>query len=288
MTALADWLELTVLHHGRHVPVTLGFAAFGDIAPFTREPVGQSEASRRSSLRLALAYDIASFDSHSMRLADADRIMADPPAHAAILEKRNALYERGRAAGRAWARCPHCDSGEIALSLLSFATRFGAEAPYLTAADPSFLLPPSLSIEHKPGARPPDAAHATRIRFALPSAAIGLGPPKSPAGGDLGTIVAKREASALKRWAPDGVEPPEGRAWWRSGNPCFRALVGLSIALERFETGGKADPARLAGLPAIDIYFLDALYYLTHFVDVTPNAVADACPVCRLSFFPVL
>jgi hypothetical protein len=288
MTAVADWLDFTVMYDGRQVRVILDFATFGDIAPFTREPVGQSEASRLSSLRLALAYDVASFDSHPMRLSDADRIMADPSAHAAILEKRNALYERGRAAGQAWAGCPHCGIGEIKLSLLSYATRFGAEPPHLTAADPAFLLPPSLSLEHKPGTRPAGAALASRIRFELPGAVIGLDRPKLPTGGELGTIAAEREVSARKRWAPEGVEPPEGRAWWRYRNPCFRAVLALSVAIPRFDDGSKPTPARLAELPAIDIYFLDALYYLTHFVDVSPYAVADECPACGQPFFPVL
>src|SRR5215467_3303121 len=98
MSSIDEWFEVSVPLDGKPVPVILRLATFADIGPFTREPLGQSEAARQSTLRLALAHDIASLDNQSMRLSYADRIMADPPAHAAILQKRNTLYERGRAA----------------------------------------------------------------------------------------------------------------------------------------------------------------------------------------------
>jgi hypothetical protein len=292
MNNIDEWLEISVMLDGKRVPVILRLPTFADIGPFTREPLGQIEAARLSTLRLSLSHDIASLDNQSMRLSDADRIMADPPAHAAILQKRNALYERGRVAGRVWAQCPHCKTGEVRLSLLGYTTRLGAEAPYLTAADPVFLLPPSLSMDHTPGTRPDGAALATQIRFELPTSAIGMGRETLPTDGELGTIDQKREAAAWRRWAPDGVEPPEARYWWRRGNACFRAALALSVAVSRINRDGKRMPGKptpdkITRLAAIDVYFLDALYYFTHFVDVAQHAVADECPACGKHFFPV-
>ena len=288
MTDVDDWFELTVVFGGKPVPVILRMASFADIAPFTREPLGQNERARTSTLRLALAYEVASFDNQSMRLSYADRIMADPKAHAEILKKRNALYERGRAAGRIWAQCPHCKNAEVQLSLLGYSTRLGREAPYLVAADPAFLLPPSLSIDQVAGSRPDGAALAARIRFELPTSVIGMGRPTLPTGGQLGTIAADREAAAWQQWAPNDVEPAEDRVWWRRGNPCFRAAVALSVAVSKFDRGGKPTPERIAQLAAIDVYFLDALYFFTHFVDVARYTPADECPTCGKSFIPVL
>jgi hypothetical protein len=288
MTDIDDWFELMVVLDGKPVPVILRLASFADIAPFTREPLGQDQRARMSALRLALALDIASFDNKSMRLSYADRIMADPPAHAAILKKRNSLYERGRAAGHVWAQCPHCENGEVKLSLVGYTTRLGHEAPYLSAADPAFLLPPSLSVGHAAGSRPSGAALAARIRFELPTSVIGMGRPTLLTGGKLGTIDPGQEAAAWQRRTPDDVEPPEDRVWWRRGNPCFRAALALSVAVSQFDRGDKPSLEKMVQLAAIDIYFLDALYFFTHFVDVATHAPADECPACGKPFFPVL
>jgi hypothetical protein len=270
------------------VTVILRLATFADIAPFTREPLGYGQAARDTTARLALAYEIASFDGKDMRLDTADRITADPQAHAAILVKRNALVERGRAAGVAWATCPHCKAAEVRLGLIGYATRIGALPPEPVAADPAFLLPPSLSLDHAPGRLPAAAATAAKIRFELPSAAIGMGRVALPAAGQLGTIDPKREAAAWQRWATDQSNWRDDRVWWTRDNACFRAALALSVGIERLDPGGRPTPEKIARMPVIDVYFLDALYFLTHFADVPEHAIADTCPSCQGQFFPVL
>jgi hypothetical protein len=55
----------------------------------------------------------------------------------------------------------------------------------------------------------------------------------------------------------------------------------------RPERRGTLSPGQIVKLAAIDVYFLDALYYFTHFVDVSRYAVADTCPMCGKQFYPV-
>jgi len=44
----------------------------------------------------------------------------------------------------------------------------------------------------------------------------------------------------------------------------------------------------LAEVFAVDVYFLDALYHLTHHVDVTTAQPTDQCGSCGRRFYPVL
>lgn len=287
MPNIDEWFELTVPFEGRAVPAVLRMAHFADIAPFTHEPLGLSEHSRTAGPSLAVLVNIATFDGRALRLADVDRIVAEPQAHAAILAKRNQLYERGRNAGVLWAQCPHCRDGEVKLSLLSYATRFGALPPHITAADPAFVLPPSLSLERALGQRPAGAACAARIRFELPTSVIGMRRENQPSHGVLRTIDPKREEAAWNRWAPEDSEQPDDKLWWRRQNPCFRAAVALSVALRELDHG-RPTPALVSELAVFDVYFLDALYFLTHFVNIAQHAVADECPSCGKRFFPVL
>lgn len=288
MMDIDDWFELTVPFEGRAVHVVLRLATFGEIGPFTRDPLGYGQAARDTTSRLALAHEIASFDGKDMRLATADRIMADPQTHAAIIVKRNALVERGRAAGVVWATCPHCKAAEVRLGLIGYTTRIGAMPPAHVAADPAFLAPPSLSLEHASGRRPSGAATAAKIRFELPTAVIGMGRAALPAGGQLGTINPEREAAAWERWATDSSNWGNDRVWWSKDNACFRAALGLSVGIERLDPGGRPTPEKIVRMPVIDVYFLDALYFLAHFADVPDDAIADTCPACQGQFFPVV
>jgi hypothetical protein len=279
--------DIIVRLDGRDVAVVLRRPRYSEIAPFTDEPLGLSETLRVSALRLALRADVATVDDEPMRLSTADRLAAAPEALAHVLEARNLWYEQGRAAGAAWAACPHCDRGEVKLSLLSFATRFGALPPQLTAADPVYLLPPSLSLDHRPGARPAGSALTRALRFTLPSATI-----EEPVRGRLRegvmkTIDASREATLWDKFAPEGKEQPDDRVWWRRGNAGFRALTALAAALTRRDDGKPPKLGDLADVLAVDVYFLDALYYLTHFVDVSGHASPDDCPACGRQFYPV-
>ncbi|RPI49665.1 MAG: hypothetical protein EHM55_23245 [Acidobacteria bacterium] len=284
---LSPAAEIIVPVDGRDMVVVLRRPRYEEIAPFTAEPLALSQTLRASALRLALRADIATVDGEPMRLATADRLAAAPDALAHIIEARNLLYEQGRAAGEAWAVCPHCDRGEVKLSLLSFATRFGALPPDITAADPLYLLPPSLSLEHRAGARPAGSPLTRAIRFRLPSASIEPPVRGRLQVGVLNTIDASREAALSKKFAPHGKEQPDDRVWWRRGNPCFRALVALAAATTRVDDGAPPKLADLAALLAVDVYFLDALYHLSHFADLARHAPADTCPACGRSFYPV-
>lgn len=288
MEAIQAWFEAAVPFDGRTVPAVLRVPTFARIASFTYDPFVLGHPSRVTACKLALLEHVETFEGRALRLSDVDRIVAQPLAHASILQKRNELYERGRHAGVAWALCPHCREGEVRLSLSSYLTRLGAEPPCVVAADPVHLLPPSLSSTHEPGERPAGAALAARIRFELPSSRLAIRPPKSPARGVLGTIDPKREAAAWERWAPEGEPQPEDRSWWRRGNECFRAAVALSVAVTELDEGRRASPGLIVELPVFDVYFLDALYFLTHFVGVSAHFFSDECPRCNGRFFSVL
>mgnify|MGYP001792213125 CR=1 FL=1 len=65
----------------------------------------------------------------------------------------------------------------------------------------------------------------------------------------------------------------------------------MQIALANLQWKDVADialdPDKTKQLPAVDVYFLDALYHLAFNTGVPEHALARTCPACAHKFIPV-
>jgi hypothetical protein len=240
---------------------------------------------------------VASVNGAPVTLGHADAWAASPEVVGTLLPRLRELLETWREDGIAWAQCPACRQWEAELTMPGLVTALAAGMPPLF--DEPFLAIPSLAQPLRRGWRPTGLLLTSRLRAALPSACHALDAPFHETtladiepGEALGTpagaaplLPGPRETMAWARWAPDDTPRRPGFEHWRRELPAFHAVLRLALAVDPV---GVGDPELVERLPAIDFYYLDALYWLTHAVDVRdPLRAAVRCEVCSATFLPV-
>jgi hypothetical protein len=239
--------------------------------------VGTRDQFRRI-IRLELLAIVESVDGREATFADVDQIMGTPEALRVVLETRNQVYASLRQSGHFYFACPQCGT-EAGFDLGTYAVlglRLSELPPIVT---PTLLSMPRLSAQ-PPSARRPDGVPRSKpIRFELPTVRAGLDTPYT--GGILGDLDANRIEEAWQSAAPPHVDRPTGRNHWQRENPGFTAILHLSLALDRLDGATKASPEIIEKMLVPDFYYLDAVYYLTHAVDIGDGTLLVApCPSC--------
>jgi hypothetical protein len=231
-------------------------------------------------------YDLiaADGDDGRPRLSTVDQWLAERRVAEILVERHRVLVEVTSEAGMVQLGCPDCDA-EVELTLGALAIAVGNALPPIFEG-PFFALPPLSSWLPRParaGLRP-----CRHVRFQLPSKQLGVEAPF--AGGFLGELdvdpAKPREAALWRTWAlPDDVDPASTRASWTPGCAGFRASIRLTVALDD-PRNGAVTPETIAALPLCDVFFLNALYWLTYAaLPSQPHALA--CPRCATTFTPV-
>ena len=239
---------------------------------------------------------VASVDGAPVTIEQADAWAADPAATAALLPRLQSLLDAGRRSGVAYAQCPACRAWETPVDIATLGGVLGVPLPPIFEGEA--LAIPTLSHPLRRARRPEGIAPTSRMRASLPSAVRGLDAPvREPVVADIEpaalgvapgaapVIPGRREAAAWAHWAPQDAPRPAGREHWRHELPAFHAVLRVALALD---PDGLGDPALVERMPAIDFWFLDALYWLTHAVDVdAPSRVAVRCGLCGAHFLPL-
>jgi hypothetical protein len=266
--------------------VELYLCKWGDAAAGAQDPGRVSGAMFADRLLSTLFNTVAKVDGKRVFGARRDALAGDPAAVAAILHRRHEIYERVRGSGRLFAQCPHCHDGEVELALLGLFDTLGTLPPPMFTDDFAYFLPPILGYPIPIPERPAGVAYASRLRFVLPTKVLDL-PRQGFESGLLQDASFDREHAGWQRWETDGVNVPVGRAWWSRHSHSFRATIRLIAALRWVSPRIEVTPEALEELPAVDLYFLDALYWYTHCVDVPAHAPPRTCPKCGRAFLPV-
>ena len=221
----------------------------------------------------------------------ADLIIDDPSALAAVVAVRERVYEFLAEQGRAVAVCPTC-AGTVELDLAFYAVAL--RLPSWRVTDGAFLAVPGLAHPEPPeppilrptqerpvaargiALRPPRPPRAARIDFVLPSARTGLADADDAVAGSLADIEPGREAEAWRTWAPPDRDQPDERMYWAPSRAGFRAVLRLSVAVRslRDSRSGPIEPTpgSVEHLFLADLQFLDALYTATHELPVETPA----------------
>ena len=276
--------HLEVPFEGKIVPVTLRLAEWCQIAPVAQEALGARSALDQM-LRTGVYSSIAAIDGKPLFGPRLDPFLADRHALAAVIERRYEIYERVRSAGRLLARCPRCEGGEVEVTLLGIFNTVGKLPPYIFSPDHLYFMPPIMGLDWERARRPARVEYARQLRFELPTKVLGLRS-EAPGEGVVRAIEPTREADAWRRWETDGVNVAIGRSWWSRRTAAFRATVRLAVATQ-WSQGIESTPELFERLAAVDVYFLDALYWYTHHVDVPDHAPPRTCPICATRFLPV-
>jgi hypothetical protein len=170
------------------------------------------------------------------------------------------------------------------MSLLGYFTTLGVLVPMISD-DFIHFMPPALSIG---GPEEPrrwrDLTFASRLRFALPSTFAGL-PTTGFSIGVMNPISSERMVEAREQWDVQGViaDPP---AWWTEGDACYDATLAMFIGVTGTDVP-MTTPEMIANMPAYDVYFLDAAFWLTHFAQIPEGALERPCPACSQTFLPL-
>jgi hypothetical protein len=286
----SDWLDATprlVLPvGGREREIRMALRTTGDVVPDVREPHRRNV----EDLPFLVLDLIDTIDGEVPGLADAEQICREPQALRVLLSMRNRVWGELRMRGRLYALCPHCWRRESSFELSTLALVLGAAPQPLFEPSGVFLEIPVLADPHVAGRRLAPVPVTPRLRAVLPSGLLGLQPRAGEAVlRDLDTDQGEElEEQAWRRWAPDDRVPPAGRTHWRRGSPGFRSILRLSVALRVLDDDPQVTPERVEGLSVADFFFLDACYYLTHYVDQPrPDALLVSCENCSGSYLPL-
>ena len=253
-------------------------------------PPAQRIHHERALLRGELVQTIA-LDGTPIWAEQADLIIDDPSALAAVVAVRERVYGFLVEQGRAVAVCPTC-AGTVDLDLAFYAVAL--RLPSWRVTDGAFLAVPGLAHPEPPeppilrptqerpvaargiAPRPPRPPRAARIDFVLPSARTGLADADDAVAGSLADIEPGREAEAWRTWAPPDRDQPDERMYWAPSRAGFRAVLRLSVAVTslRDSRSGPIEPTpgSVEHLFLADLQFLDALYTATHELPVETPA----------------
>ena len=267
-------------------PVKLRLATWHEIGSIAEEPLGARASMLDLCAREAVLTHVVTINGKQVFGERKQALLNESGAMQAIRHWRDAIYDELRGTGRLYAGCPHCRKGEVELALLGLFNTVGQLPPYMVSPDHLYFLPPFLGLDWPRPARPEGPAYAAHLRVELPTAIAGI-ERSGPQGGFLRVLEPAVEAKNWKRWGTDGVNVPIGRGWWTQRNAAFRATVRLASTLKDCLPPSQVTPKVLEALPAVDIYFLDALYWYTHYVDVAPHTPPRTCPQCGGRFLPV-
>lgn len=281
-------LRLSVLVGGSAREVQLALPTVGDVLPDVRDP----DARLADDLPFLVLGLIDMLDGDPPGLADATAICAEPLALRALLTARNRLWADLRMQGALFAQCPHCEKREGRFSLPSMAVVLRRAPPPIFEPHGVFVEVPVLSDPHRPGERLSAVPQTTRLRVELPSGRLAIAPIASEAvlrdiDNDIEGGI-ELEGAAWKRWAPTGTTPPAGRSHWRYRSPGFRATLRLTIGLRSLDGNDALTPEDVEALSIADFLFLDATYFLTHYVDQpSASSLVTACESCGGEYLPL-
>jgi hypothetical protein len=251
-------------------------------------PASTQDASRAAVLFPAeIERVLDTLDGHSVDIATARSIFADPAAFAAYLQARNLLLEAGNDSGVLFAQCPHCRQWEADLTPLALAVGLHC-AFWPTVEANRFLSVPALASDLMRPQRPGADVLTSRLRFELPSARLGLEAPIrggafSTDGVDARAAAFDAQREALRRSGDDAYDD------WDGEFAGARALVRLCAVLADLDgDAGKVSLERIAALALSDFIFVDNAYYLTHHLAVPDDSpLRLTCPRCSGRFVPV-
>jgi hypothetical protein len=266
-------------------------------------------SSLAKGLRRGELNQIADLDGVPIWNAISDSVLEQPSALAPVWQARNELYSYLVEQGRVDAICASCGRAtDIDLAFYVVAMRLPPWRLFdtngflhdLTLSEPEPPMPPSylqqpaeLPIAVRGLApRPADFPRAERLVLRLPSARTGLTEPDDAASVVMGDIKPEAEAEAWRKFAPPHGEQPAGRTWWSFDSASFRAVLRLSVALERVETADHgplvSSPEAVEQFFLADLQFADVVYHATHDlpVPVDANRAAIQCS-CGKPFLPV-
>ena len=233
-----------------------------------------------------LKSSIEAVDGKPLARAARQALESDPHAQAAFFAKRFDIYQQIRAAGRMFARCPHCASGEVEMSLLALFNTLGVMPPEMFSPDLIFFRTPASGPSQPAKQRPQQLTYASRIRCELPTKLLGL-PRTGFEAAVLGRFPYDRYRELVARWETDGVNVPAEQGWRTTRHEGFCTTLWLIAALHETTPAGEVTLDSFEQLPAVDVYFLDAIFHLAFEVDVPAHAQPRACPSCAKSFVPV-
>ncbi|HVZ41002.1 MAG TPA: hypothetical protein VHI13_17100 [Candidatus Kapabacteria bacterium] len=261
-----------------------------EIYPLIYEPMYRDAELAAHLLPLEMAYLVETIDDTPVSFERMQALFTDDAvAFRTLLATRNRLYETVASEGRIRFGCPHCPEGTASFDLLSLTFALNAPPWPITDRNRIFLEYPALASDLQPGRRPQGVPTAAHIGVETPSAALGLVSPILT--GTLHTIVQGEEERARELWEVPFTDPPPGREMWTYERPGFQAALRLCLALR--QPGSNLDegmtPEIFEKMPVPDFFFLDNIYYLTHYVDVEDaERVRCTCGACGGMFLPVL
>jgi len=271
---------------GKPARVEMSLRPWSEVASVSIKPETMA-ASRLTNYFMAnLKASIEAVDGQPLAREVRQALETDPQAQAAFFAQRFDIYQQIRAAGRMYARCPHCDSGEVEMSLLALFNTLGVMPPEMISTDALYLRSPVSGPSQPTPDRPKQFAYASRIRFELPTKLLGLSRMGIEAG-VLGPVRYERYREVMARWETDGVNVPAEHGWRTSRHEAFCTTMWLIAALQETTPSGEVTLEAFEQLPGVDVYFLDAVCHLAFEVNVPEHAQERACPSCTKSFMPV-
>ena len=233
-----------------------------------------------------LKASIEAVDGMPLAYAARQALETDSRAQAAFFAQRFDIYQQIRAAGRMFARCPHCESGEVEMSLLALFNTLGVMPPEMFSTDLMFLRSPASGPSQPTPERPAQFAYASRIRCELPTRLLGL-PRTGFEAGVFGRFRYERYRELMARWETDGVNVPAAQGWRTNRHDAFCTTMWLIAALHETTPPDDVTLEAFEQLPGVDVYFVDAIFHLAFEVDVPAHAQERACPSCAKAFVPV-
>ncbi len=283
----ANPLSFEIQLDGRTAHVVLANLPWRRVAAIALDPAATRPARLRQYREGNVFWSVETIDGVGRTSKREAALEQDPAAVTAILAKRYELFMQLRGAGRMYAQCPHCHAGEVEMSLLGLFDTLGVMPPAMISDDFGFFVPPVAHVWDGPPARPKHFAYASQIRFALPTALVGL-PRAGFTGGVLGRVTGARTAPAYARWENDGINAPLDQTWRSRDRATFEATIALIAAIRELVPAGEPTIDAFEELPAIDVYFLDAIYHLAFNTSVPEHALPRPCPACANAFIPVV
>ena len=271
---------------GKPARVEMSLLPWSELAALSIRPEAMAASRLPNYFMANLKSSIEAVDGKPLAREARQALETDPRAQAAFFARRFDIYQQIRGAGRMYARCPHCESGEVEMSLLALFNTVGVMPPEMISTDLFYFRSPASGPSHATPERPRQFAYASRLRCELPTKLLGL-PRTGIEAGTLGRFPYERYLELMARWETDGVNVPAAQGWRTSRHEAFCTTLWLIAALHEGTPAGEVTLEAFEQLPGVDVYFLDAVFHLAFEVDVPAHAQERACPSCTKSFIPV-